>query len=191
MKCISCGQYSLNIICKTCQSEYFTPTLNKREIVKDFYVYSFYKYEDIKEFLDSKYYFYGDRVFKILADLSFKHFSKNFNYENLIYVLNINDNNKNYDFSQTAILARALKSNTIKVLYNKLNAKNSVKYAGKSLAFRKQNPRKFIYAYKENVDVILVDDIVTTGTTLLEAKKVLESNNCNVLFALTLSDAQN
>jgi competence protein ComFC len=38
--------------------------------------------------------------------------------------------------------------------------------------------------------VILIDDIVTTGTTILEAKKCLEENNCEVLFALTLTDAK-
>ncbi|EAL9099540.1 ComF family protein, partial [Campylobacter jejuni] len=38
--------------------------------------------------------------------------------------------------------------------------------------------------------VILVDDIVTTGSSLLEAKKVLEENKISVLFALVLADAK-
>ena len=37
--------------------------------------------------------------------------------------------------------------------------------------------------------MILVDDLITTGSTILEAKEVLEKNNCEVLFALSISDA--
>jgi len=37
------------------------------------------------------------------------------------------------------------------------------------------------------MDVILIDDIITTGTTLKEAEKVLNKNGINVLFALTLA----
>ncbi|EAL3832073.1 ComF family protein, partial [Campylobacter upsaliensis] len=37
---------------------------------------------------------------------------------------------------------------------------------------------------------ILVDDIVTTGSSILEAKKILEKNKISVLFALVLADAK-
>lgn len=38
--------------------------------------------------------------------------------------------------------------------------------------------------------MVLVDDLVTSGTTLLEAKKIVEKSNNSVLFALTLADAK-
>ena len=73
-------------------------------------------------------------------------------------------------------------------LYSTLHSKSSVKYAGKSLEFRLSNPRNFEYKGPKEIDVILVDDIVTTGTTLNEAKEVLKKYGVNVLFCLVLAD---
>ncbi len=53
-----------------------------------------------------------------------------------------------------------------------------------------ENSRDFLYKCKSGIDVILVDDIITTGITLQEAQKVLISHGDNVLFALTLADAE-
>lgn len=189
MRCLSCEEISFYAICKTCQKNLLEPVFNKREISKDFFVYSFYPYEDIKELLNTKYEFYGDRVYNILAKLAFKKFSANFNYDEKLIAVAIDDHTR-HEFSQTAILTKHLKSKNIKPTFNTLKATNIIKYAGKDLEFRKKNPRDFKYKGKPNQKVILVDDLVTTGTTILEAKKVLESHSCEVLFALTLSDAK-
>ncbi len=189
MRCISCENLSLSIICKTCQENLLQPNFHKRELEKDFFVYSFYNYEEIKSFLNSKYQFYGDRVFKILASLSLEKFSSNFNFPQQLYAIPIDDHTR-HEFSQTAILVNSLKSPNITPIFNKLKAKNIVKYAGKDLIFRKKNKRDFVYSGDKNIQVILVDDLVTTGLTILEAKKILEKNGCEVLFALTLSDAK-
>lgn len=188
MRCLSCESLSFSLICKKCQKIYLKPAFFKRELEKDFFVYSFYEYEQIKELLNSKYYFYGDKIFRILSKLSFKTFANNFNYENT-KAIPIDDHTRHY-FSQSAILAKGLQSRNIKPIYSTLKAKNIVKYAGRDLEFRKNNPRNFKYNGKRNLQIILVDDIVTTGITILEAKKVLEDNDCKVLFALTLSDAK-
>lgn len=45
---------------------------------------------------------------------------------------------------------------------------------------------KFKYTGPKNCDVIIIDDVITTGTTILEAKNTLKKENVNVLFALTL-----
>lgn len=189
MRCITCEKLSFNIICKACQSEYLKAKLHKRELEKDFFVYSFYEYNEIKELLSSKYYFYGDRVYNILAKLSFKKFSSNFNFKTSVSVIPIDDHTR-HEFSHSAILARFLNNKNLKVVYNSLKATNRVKYAGKSLVYRKRNKRKFLYAGKNNLKIILVDDLITSGQTILEAKEVLEKHNCEVLFALTLSDAK-
>ena len=188
MRCVCCSSLSLQIVCKDCQSKLLKPSFYKREVSKDFYVYSFYKFDEVKEFINSKYQFYGDRVFSILGSLSFQKFAKNFTYENKVYAIPIDDHTRHH-FSHTAILAKYLRSKYIKVKYDVLKANNIVKYAGKDLAFRKKNKRDFVYTGKDKIQVILVDDLITTGSTMLEAKEILESYNCEVLFGLSISNA--
>ena len=188
MRCISCENLSWQIICTVCQNNLLKPGFNKRELKKDFFVYSFYKYDDIKELLNTKYEFYGDKIFNIIATLAFKKFALNFELNSKIFAIPIDDHTR-HEFSQTAILTKNLKSKNIIPLYNKLKATSTVKYAGKGLEFRKKNKRKFKYKGKKNIPVILVDDLITTGFTILEAKEVLENHGCEVLFALTISDA--
>jgi len=187
MRCLSCEKLSFKAICNKCQKNLLEPSLYKRELEKDFFVYSFYKFDEIKELLNSKYHFYGDRVFKILGDLAFKKFALNFEYPDRVFALPIDDRVKE-NFSHTALLAKSLQSKNIQPLFTTLQARNSVKYAGKPLEFRKKNKRDFLYNGEKKLEVILVDDIITTGTTILEAKKVLKKSGCKVLFALTLSD---
>ena len=67
-------------------------------------------------------------------------------------------------------------------------AQNNINYAGKDLQFRLKNPRNFKYSGQKNIDVILVDDIVTTGSTLNEAKQTLQQYGVNVIFSLVLAD---
>ena len=189
MRCISCENLSWQLICTTCQNNLLQPSFNKRELKKDFFVYSFYKYDDIKEFLNTKYEFYGDKIFNIIATLAFKKFALNFEFDNKIFAIPIDDHTR-HEFSQTAILTNKLKSHNITPIFNKLKATNIVKYAGRDLEFRQKNKRDFIYKGNKNIQVILVDDLVTTGSTILEAKNILEQSGCEVLFALTLSDAK-
>jgi competence protein ComFC len=180
MKCLSCENLSFQIICKSCQENLLTPSFHKRELEKDFFNYSFYSFSEIEDLISSKYYSHGDRVFNTLAKLSFKKFAQNFVFDELVYSIGIDEHTR-HEFSQTAILSRHLKSEFI--------ATNIVKYAGHDLEFRKKNKRKFKTSLT-NKKIILVDDMITTGTTILEAKKVLEKRNNKVLFSLTLADAK-
>lgn len=190
MRCFTCQSLSIQAICKDCQENFLSSSFYKRELTKDFFVYSFYKFDEIKELINSKYQFYGDRIFKILSELSMKKFTENFTFTNVVFAIPIDDHTF-HQFSQTAILTKYLQSDFIKPVFNTLKATNRVKYAGKDLEFRKKNKRKFIYTGKNNIQVILIDDLVTTGLTILEAKECLEKNGCEVLFSLTLSDARN
>ncbi|RXJ86829.1 ComF family protein [Arcobacter sp. CECT 8985] len=189
MRCLSCQKLSFNIICKSCQKKYLQPSFHKREIERNFFNYSFYALSDIEDLINSKYYFFGDRVFNILAKLSFKKFAQNFIFHKQIYAIAIDDHTK-HGFSHTSILTKHLKSNTIKTIPNLLQAQNRVKYAGKDLKFRQNNPRKFKLANIHDKTTILCDDLITTGATILEGKKVLEEKNNQVLFSLTLADAK-
>lgn len=95
---------------------------------------------------------------------------------------------KNY--SHTAILTKHLKTQFIKPMYYALQANSEFKYSGKSLQFRKDNKRSYKLLKHPKYPVILVDDVVTTGLSLLEARELLEKNNIEVLFALVLANAK-
>lgn len=189
MKCTSCDKLSLQIICKTCQTTLLAPNFYKKELEKDFFVYSFYDYKDLEDLIQSKYHFYGDRVFNILAKLSFAKFAENFHFSSEVLAIPIDDHTR-HNFSHTAILAKHLESKIIIPKYNCLKATNIVKYAGKDLEFRQKNPRKFKSIDVVNKNIILCDDLITTGETIKQAKKTLEKKENEVLFSLTLADAK-
>ncbi len=189
MKCILCENLSFKLICKNCQDTLLQPSFHKREIEEGFYNYSFYALSDIEELINSKYYFHGDRIFKILAKLSFEKFAKNFDFKTKLLAIPIDDHVR-HEFSHTAILAKNLKSKYIRPQYNSLKAQNIIKYAGKSSDFRRNNPRNFKVTNICNELTVLCDDIITTGATIKEAKKAIEEKENKVLFSLTLADAK-
>ena len=190
MKCLVCHRLSLWHICKKCQKIYLKPQLFKQKLPNGFEVFSFYTYEDIKPFLHTKHTDLGYYIYHILAKNSFSLFAKEFNFYQKTASLSIDDNPSN-SYSHTAILNHHLHSNTIKPCYGKLLAKNKLSYSGKSKDFRINNPRDFQFKEFSEKNCIVVDDIITTGTTLHEATTLLENHNKEVLFCLTLASVKN
>jgi len=186
MKCLICGVFSFKLICKKCQNRFLEPELLYQKLSCGLDVYSFYHFSEIEELVKSKYYIFGGSIYEILGKKSFSKYAKEFKYKFPIYALPIDD----YpvpNFSHSAILAKNLQSKFIIPKYNKLRAKSRISYAGKSLDFRLKNPRNFSYTFKKNIEVILVDDVITTGLTLSEAHSLLLQNDVRILFALTLA----
>jgi competence protein ComFC len=192
MRCIVCENISLRTICQNCQNIYFqTSSLFRRE-VEGLPVLSFYQYDDISDFILTKDSYLGFYLFQTLSKLTFKRFAKNFKYSEKVHAVGIDDQVKDRGYSHTAILSKSLKSDFIKPVYNSLHAKSDVKYLGKSLKFRRKNKRDF-QLKKEKLKykkIILVDDVVTTGSTLREAKKVFHKKGFQPIFALTLATTE-
>jgi competence protein ComFC len=186
MKCLSCQNFSLTLICKKCQDHLLQPRLYKRELEKDFFVYSFYRYDEIQDLINLKYEPVGNEIFKLLSRLSLHRFLKNLDFQDKLYLIPVDDRVKE-NFSHTAVLAHYAKSDNSLPLYGALRAKNNIKYAGKNLEFRQKHKRDFSCTVS-NLDIVLIDDLVTTGTTLLEAKKVCEKYSNHVVFGLVLCD---
>jgi len=190
MKCILCENYSLSHICDNCQKLFLTPSIYKRTLPNGIVVISFYKYEDIKTLLFTKHTDLGFYIYTILAKCSFAKFTEDFNTKKQYASIGIDDNIKS-GYSHTAILNKHLQSYSIKPLFNKLRATNSISYSGKSRLFRQQNPRNFKLGKFKRSDVILVDDIITTGATLTQATEVMHKAGKTVAFCLTLCDVSN
>ena len=184
---MTCETFSLAHICSACQTTFLTPSIYKRKLSNGVEVFSFYKYDDIKQLLFTKHTDLGFYVYDILAALSFKKFAQEFDFDATVVSIPVDDNVKS-GYSHTAVLNRRLKSKNVKPLYNKLRAKNEISYSGKSKEFRLMNAREFELKEFEQKNVILVDDVVTTGATLSEASNLLLSQKKEVLFCLTLTD---
>ncbi len=190
MRCLICENLSFKHICNICQTEYLSPSFYTRKIICKIPVYSFYKYQYIEALLLTKHTDLGFYIYKILAENSFSTFAKNFEYEFRLASLSIDDNIKS-GYSHTAILNKALESPHIIPHFCKLQAKSKTSYSGKDYKFRLLNPRNFRLKTFEKEDVILVDDIITTGLTLSQAVQTLHKAGKNVVMCLTLADAGN
>ncbi len=188
MKCLLCENYSLTQhICKSCQEQFLQPSLYKRTLPNGIEVFSFYRYEEIKPLLFTKHTDLGYHIYTLLAKLSFREFAQEFKWSGYVVSIAIDDNTKD-GYAHTAILNKALACTSIKPLFHKLHAQNPISYSGKSRAFRQANPRNFNVNDFREKEVIVVDDIITTGSTLREATDRLTKENKEVLFCLTLCD---
>lgn len=184
-----CGRFNLQIICKLCLANiHIYP--NKRVLKDNFIVYSFFKYDQVGFLLKSKYYIIGSRIYKTLANKANNYLKSilDSSMDN-VYSIGIDDRIKHY-YSHTGVILQSFK-HIAKPIFGALTSDNNIKYAGCDLKFRKNNKKNFKYNGKRNINAILVDDIITTGSSIMQAKEVLQANNVRVLFAVVLSDADN
>lgn len=188
MRCQSCGGFTLRTFCSNCTRILSEHSLGFRDVV-GLRVYYFYKYSDVKHIIHSKHHLHGLFALKALANLSFAKFAKEFRFGQNILAIPLDDNTDS-GYSHTAILANSLKSVDIKPSFNTIKAMSNVKYSGQSLSYRKKHKRDFKLLKRVDKPVILVDDIITTGTTMQEAFGVCDKSGVSVLFGLVLADAR-
>jgi competence protein ComFC len=177
-------------LCRECREKLFVPTIRRRTI-GTLEVVSFYRYSTIEFLLLRKHRPEGYRIFHDLARWTLKPFIRNFvaHDPSPLTIIGI-DESPHSGYSHVACLTHQMKTAYSKPLHGVLVPENRVSYAGKSLQYRLDHPREFRYDGPEGIDVVLVDDIVTTGLTLQEAQMRLLEHGVNVLFALTLADAK-
>jgi len=188
MRCHLCLGLSWQPLCKKCLSSILTPTPAFRLLDSGLKVYSFYTYSELAPLLHTKHTYIGAKIFEQLGKNCFLPFLKSVDFPKGVYALPIDDHVR-HGYSHSAILARTTQA-ILTPHYGALRAQNPISYSGKSKAYREQNRRNFTLTCKEGIDAILIDDIVTTGTTLQEAHSVCKAHGVNVLFALVLADAK-
>ncbi len=190
MRCYSCHKLSRTIICSDCSNELLKPGVHRRK-VGTLDVVSLFGYKSIEPFLLTKHTPVGHRVYKYFGQKFVAPFLEDFAQNIFVPVTLVAiDEKVKHGYSHSALLMHYIDHPMVRPDHARLLSRNSVNYAGKSLQYRLDHPRNFIYTGKNNIDVVLVDDIITTGTTLQEAQMVLKKNKVNVLFALTLADAK-
>lgn len=186
MRCLSCGKWGFRVICKSCLSLItLKPTLR---LVGDLRVYSFFAYSEIEALLHYKYSPVGSRVYRVLCKIAREYFAPTFSIQEA-YGVGIDDSVRR-GYSHNGIFLNEFRKCGIKPIYGELLAQNKVSYAGKSLEYRQTHPKGFSTHLKGVKNLIIFDDIITTGVSLSEAKRMLEQERNEVLFALVLCNAR-
>jgi len=100
---------------------------------------------------------------------------------------------KKREFNQSALIAKYLASSMgIKIILNGLvKVRDTMPQVGLSSHERKKNIRG-AFAVKNNSlisgkDIVLVDDVVTTGATVRESSKVLKKAGARNIYVITLA----
>lgn len=169
-------------------------------------MFYYYGYSEIRELILSKHHEYGAAVLARIASLSLAKFplylqreisANPQNYEAFkttdgIFKFNAVplDDDARSGYSHTAILARALKSKLIEPKFHCLRAQNRVKYTGQSLEFRLKHKRNFKILTPPQFPVILVDDIITSGLSMLQARESLIDGGFMPVCGLVLANAK-
>ncbi|MDE5603761.1 MAG: ComF family protein [Helicobacter sp.] len=189
MRCLLCGKWCFTFLCSACYDGInISPKV--RQLPFNFRVYSFYEYSHIQYLLTAKYHFIGYKIYKILSYKAVAYLQDSLKMPLNTYGVGIDDKIGLRGYAHNAIFLKHLKRVGIKPLFHTLLASNNVSYAGKDLKFRQDNPRNFVlHRNVKGKEVILIDDIITTGLTLQEAKKSIEDAGGRVLMAFVLSDA--
>lgn len=190
MKCLLCEKWSWRVICTSCLDDIpLSPRV--RTLCNGLKVYSFYRYEDVASLMHAKYQLIGSRILPLLAKKAAQYFFDSFEGDGCLEALGLDDY-PYYAYSHTGVILRAFVRESrgfLKPLYGALLAQNRVRYAGESLAFRQANPKQFVYGGSPGM-LVLLDDIITTGTSFEEAISVLHKASCQVVFCLALCDAR-
>jgi competence protein ComFC len=155
-------------------------------------VVSLFDYATIEPLLLTKHAPQGHRVFRYLG----RRFMMPFLRETVrqmapyrcVHLIAVDDRPR-HGYSHTAALLTGPSSTHMRKSRSVLHASSDHTYAGKNLSWRLEHPRRFVYRGAKGVEAILIDDVVTTGLTLQEAQRSLQSAEVDPLFAVTLADA--
>jgi competence protein ComFC len=186
VKCLICERFSLNHICKNCSDTLIQSETSVRK-VGGIEVISFFRYSEIQNLLRTKETYLGYYILKELSKKSFREFSKIYKSDEVLSLYPVDDQVGKKGYSHTALLTKELSSKTLKPCYGSLQAQSDVKYKGKDLFFRKSNSKEFVLKRSCGENGVVVDDIVTTGSTLLQAFETLYRGGVEPKFALTLA----
>jgi len=190
MRCLSCQALSASVICSECEKRFFSPVLTRRK-AGTLDVVSLFAYSEIEPFLVTKHTPVGYRLYRFFGEKFVAPFVAEFAEQSQqeLTLIGVDEHVRN-GYAHTAVLTHAVHHRNVNVMHGRLRARTDVHYAGKTLHYRLEHPRRFIYTGSHGLNAILVDDVVTTGMTLQEAHHTLQRSGVHVLFALTLADAQ-
>lgn len=124
---------------------------------------------------------FGEIISEKLKILSFKNFY-------LTYVPITNKVKKERGFNQSEIIAKKISQKLNLPIFNKIEKIKETEYQAKlSYHQRLENIKNcFIVKDQSPKNIVIVDDIITTGSTIFELAKVLKENGSKNIIGLTI-----
>ena len=193
--CVVCGKRAEKWICEKCD-KYVSKYLNKSSIQGN--KYYLFEYKDIirklmlvYKFYDANYisHFFVNEIIK-----NEKIIGKLFFYDIIIPVPMNYKKQKVRGYNQSSLVSKELAHKTKKlylpVMYKKEGIKQQAKLTRKE---RMQNIKNAFYIKEcdrsliQGKNVVLIDDIYTTGSTVNECKRVLQNSGVNQVFVITFT----
>lgn len=190
--CLSCGEYSEEGLCRKCKREI--------KLVKDSYIEDYLRINSLCYYkgtiksliLEFKYhndYNCGDYMANLLID----------NFESIIkqsdiitYVPLTKKKKRQRGFNQCEFIAQCIGKSfdmeVEKLLLKKINNKEQKTLDSKS---RIENVRN-VYEYNNRINlkdknILLIDDVITTGATVRECSKILLNNGAKFIQVITIA----
>ncbi len=186
MKCLICAKFCFGVLCDKCLDS--IPITPQKRVVDGVTIYSFFRYDDVNFLMNAKYHIIGSRIISHLAKIASDSFFGLDSRFDGISGVGIDDYVNSF-YSHTGVILKHFARNGIKPLYGQLRARNNVSYAGKPLAYRQAHKRDLRFSAKAK-DIMIVDDIITTGTSFGEAIDVCTKAGAKVHFGIALCDAK-
>lgn len=198
-KCLYCKKYG-KIICDSCYEK-----LNNKSLFKEVYgnyfdcVFCGSFYNDIVKKQIHNFKFHNQAYFyKYFIEISLKNtkvynFLKNFDLITFIPMNNLKQLKRGYNQSELLAkeLGKRLNIEVVKTLEKQKNIKIQSTLNEYERVKNAQNAFKIIDNINlENKNIILVDDILTTGATVKSASKILKQNKCNKILVFTIAKTQ-
>lgn len=202
--CIICKKADFDI-CRECL---FSCPLNEKENID--WIYSIFDFKDpvvkksiwLLKYKNKKYFaeFFGEILYeKIIEELSDLEIFENFKNPILIPVPLSKEKRKERGFNQTELLCENILKHATEnnknfsylknIIQKNKNTKNQARIKNKrerieniKNAFTLKNPEQI---KKQNI--IIIDDVTTTGATLKEIKKILKQNGARKVIAFTVA----
>lgn len=185
-RCIICNAEDFIGICPYCKSK--IKRVENQEDVLSYGYYGGVLKELILAFKYDKNFTAGNVISELLLNLIYEN---RIEFDAIYYVPMSKSSIKKRGFNQCEIIAKNLsKSLNIPVSNSLIKIKNTKEQKSLSKDERYKNIKGAFKIRENNIKnkrILLVDDVVTTGATLLECKKVLENYDIEEITVLTIA----
>ncbi len=186
--CRICGAYTQNMLCEGCEQEMKSCLHSGEREISGIKVYSPFFYDGMARYAIKRFKFDGCPWMSVLLAEYMKHTLADIQYDIMTYIPLHKRRQGARGYNQAQLLAEALDESAQPTLLRIRNTKPQYRLPVKQ---RKSNVRGAFEimptAQVRGKRILVVDDIVTTGSTLISAAGILRQAGAGEIFALSFA----